>query len=142
MQRLLIPITLDVEPNAESLLLEHADFLTRFGLGLGSFGPGTVAVQGIPTLLPDGEVIGFVRDLLDEFSGKGPRGVAQEKMEAVARRLACRGAVKAGEPLARSRVLSLLRQARSLPDLATCPHGRPALLRISLRELKKHFRRT
>jgi DNA mismatch repair protein MutL len=141
-QRLLVPVTVEVEPGAEALILEHAEFLLTFGLEIESFGPGTLAVQGIPPFLPDTEVEAFLRDMADDLSGRGAGGSGEEKLGNLARRLACRGAVKAGEALPPAKIQTLLRRAQGLPELATCPHGRPAVLRLSLEELARHFRRT
>jgi DNA mismatch repair protein MutL len=55
--------------------------------------------------------------------------------------MACRGAVKAGDRLSAVQIRSLLEQ-RPAAGGQTCPHGRPASILITRRELDRHFRRT
>ena len=56
--------------------------------------------------------------------------------------LACRSAIKAGDPLSQAEVDSLVRDRRTVPDSHHCPHGRPTSLVLSRQELDRQFRRT
>ncbi len=142
MQKLLIPMTVDLGPAAEAALAEAAPVMLRFGVEVEPFGPGSLAVHGIPPFLPDGEVEGFVRDVADELSGMGGAGQGGRSLDAVAKKLACRSAVKAGQVLASSTIRMLVERASAMKGPPTCPHGRPAVLAITLKDLERHFRRT
>jgi DNA mismatch repair protein MutL len=56
--------------------------------------------------------------------------------------LACKAAIKAGDPLSQAEVDALVRERRSVPDSHHCPHGRPTSLTLSRLELDRQFRRT
>ena len=55
--------------------------------------------------------------------------------------LACRGAIKSGDPLDPEERRRLLEKLAETKTNYTCPHGRPVQLEISLPELEKMFKR-
>ena len=55
--------------------------------------------------------------------------------------LACKAAVKAGDPLAPAQIRALLEEASTLEHGHTCPHGRPTTLVIGRADLDRHFKR-
>jgi DNA mismatch repair protein MutL len=64
-----------------------------------------------------------------------------ERREKIFTALACRAAVKANRPLNGPEVESLSRELDALPRAATCPHGRPFAVAITVGELEKLFKR-
>ena len=50
--------------------------------------------------------------------------------------LACKAAVKAGQPLSNDEMTMLLNMARRIENPDTCPHGRPAIILFSLNEIE------
>ncbi len=139
-QRLLVPLTLDLDRSRVSLLEGNLDLFARFGLEINRFGPSTFAVQTTPPFLPDGEVAAFVEEVLSDLTGDAP-AAPEKKLDTVAKRLACRGAVKAGQAMNEAEIRALLARTADLPRAVTCPHGRPAVVRITLAELEKNFQR-
>ena len=55
--------------------------------------------------------------------------------------MACKSAVKGGDPLSRDEIEALIRQMLDTGAPPTCPHGRPVMKVISRRELEKMFKR-
>ena len=56
--------------------------------------------------------------------------------------LACKAAIKAGDPLSQAEVDALVQERRAVQDSHHCPHGRPTSLTLSRHELDRQFRRT
>ncbi len=142
-QRLLIPETVRVTGQEEALLEEHAGLLGRLGIEVESFGPSTAAIQAFPTLLTERRVqaANFLRELLDELSDDDT--VTEERLlEKVLAMMACKAAVKAGDPLTVEEMADLLARADTLDKRESCPHGRPTTLTLTLRELEKQFKRS
>ena len=54
---------------------------------------------------------------------------------------ACRAAVKASDPLSRDEMTALLDDLLATSSPTTCPHGRPALFRLTIEEIERAFRR-
>jgi len=54
---------------------------------------------------------------------------------------ACKAAVKAHDKLSPEEASSLLRQMAQCEQPFTCPHGRPTVINISVKELERRFGR-
>jgi len=142
-QRLLIPQTLKVTAAEADALEANAALLARLGVEVEPFGPQTVAVQRFPTLLVGRGVpaAGFVRELIDRLA-EDEATDPERLLEDVLEMMACKAAVKAGDPLTAAEVEDLLARRDDAEKGAACPHGRPTTLQLSLRDLQKQFKRT
>ena len=69
-------------------------------------------------------------------------GDAAMLVDEVLHGLACRAAIKAGDPLSREEVDALVRDRRMIRESHHCPHGRPTSLVLSRQDLDRQFRRT
>ncbi len=142
-QRLLIPETLDVSAAQADILDRSAELLGRLAIELVPFGPGTMAVQQFPSLLIDRGVSPgeFVREMLDVLSDQ-ENADAERILEGVLAIMACKAAVKAGDPLTGQEMDNLLVRRDEADKAAACPHGRPTTLKLTLKDLAKQFKRT
>jgi len=141
-QRLLLPEVLEVGPADVARVAAAAPDLRRAGLLLEPFGPGAVAVHGVPLPLSGRPVRAAAEAALEILREDGGRPDREALLHGVLERMACRAAVKAGDPLNPSATRTLLDQARGLPAAGHCAHGRPTELRIRFDELERRFRRT
>jgi DNA mismatch repair protein MutL len=140
-QRLLFPVVIELSAAQGSAFQEAGAALADLGFGLTPFGDDVVRVEEVPALVATGRVEGLVRELLDEvLEWDRSEGVERLRHRIVAS-AACHAAVTANHPLDPARmgqiVDDLLRTARPM----TCPHGRPALLRLTLEQLEREFHR-
>jgi len=55
--------------------------------------------------------------------------------------MACKAAVKAGDPLTDEQIIKLLNDLSVSENRLTCPHGRPTSWILSLDEIEKKFKR-
>jgi DNA mismatch repair protein MutL len=55
--------------------------------------------------------------------------------------MSCKAAVKAGDYLTPQEIDALLAQKSAVEKSSNCPHGRPTVLRMTLRDLEKQFKR-
>jgi len=141
-QRLLLPETVPVTAQQLAALETHAELLARLGLEITPFGPETVAVHAVPTILEDLEAGGFVRDLLDKLVEQAGASRPEAFIHEVLDLMACKAAIKAGSPLDPQEIEALLAQRHLVERSSRCPHGRPTMLRFSIRDLEKQFKRT
>ncbi len=149
-QHMLIPETFSVTPAEAALLETHADLLERLGIEVEPFGKSTWAVQRYPSILAErGVQMGpFLRELLDQLADDAADGaeaseaIGERMLEAVLAMMACKAAIKAGDPLSPAEMADLLDRAAGIEKATACPHGRPTTLRMSLRDLEKQFHRT
>jgi DNA mismatch repair protein MutL len=140
-QRLLIPEPVDLPPDQQALLLERQADLARLGVGVQDFGGGTVLVTSYPTamsrLTPAQLVLQIVEHL--QTSPKAP--TAEQLRDELLRMMACKAAVKAGDPLSDAEIMALLAHRDLVADTHHCPHGRPTSLLFSKKDLDRQFQR-
>jgi len=140
-QRLLIPEIVRVPADRLEALETHQDLLARLGIELAAAGPQSVALHAFPTLLERIDVTGFVRDLLDRLAEHGSHPDPDTLLHDLLDMMACKAAVKAGDPLTSDEIDTLLRRCQFAERTSHCPHGRPTTLRLSLRDLERQFHR-
>lgn len=141
-QPLLIPEKVDLEATDLELVTEHAEALDRAGMHVEPFGGCTVIVTSKPALAGNAPAAEIVREVLDRLSAVAAGGDAAMLIDEVLHGLACRAAIKAGDPLSREEVDALVRDRRMVRESHHCPHGRPTSLVLSRQDLDRQFRRT
>ena len=55
---------------------------------------------------------------------------------------ACKAAIKAGQKLTDGEIEQLLADKETVEHSSHCPHGRPAVIKFTVAELEKQFKRT
>ncbi len=140
-QRLIFPVTIEVHPGRASLLQDSLPLLVEVGLEMEPFGEGTFVVQSVPADMKLSEVKAFIEDALQDLAEQGMVVPLPDRAEKILARIACRSAIKAGDPLTYDQMADLLARYSDDPTLATCPHGRPPIWRISRKEIEKWFGR-
>jgi DNA mismatch repair protein MutL len=141
-QRLLIPETIPISTRQMALLDQIQPLLARLGIEVSSFGPSTVAVQAFPSFLHKLEPGAFVAELLERGEQELLDLHEEELLHEILDMMACKAAVKAGDPLTPAEIEALLARRELVERSSNCPHGRPTTLRLSLRDLEKQFKRT
>jgi len=140
-QKLLVPLQLELSPE-QSLLFERLQ--ERFvanGFEMESFGARAILVKAIPALASHCEVEQLVFEILERIEEGGGDYAVADIQERVAAGLACRAAVKVNTPLHAEKMDFLIRRLLETENPMSCPHGRPVVLRIHIRDLEKNFLR-
>ncbi len=141
-QRLLIPETLDLSPAQAAAFDQLLPELEANGFELGRLSGRTVAIKAIPAMLAPGVARSLLLELLDSIE-ENRRGLSLDELRAeIAASLACRAAIKINMPLAPEKMRWLIDELLKMQNPATCPHGRPIILRITAREIERGFQRT
>ena len=140
-QPLLVPERVELEAAELELVTEHAEALERAGMRVEPFGGSTVIVTSKPVLAGNAPAAEIVREVLDRLSAVAAVGDAAMLVDEVLHGLACRAAIKAGDPLSREEVDALVRDRRMVRESHHCPHGRPTSLVLSRQDLDRQFRR-
>jgi DNA mismatch repair protein MutL len=141
-QRMLIPHPVNVSNTQLALLDQIQPLLTRLGIEVSPFGPGCIAVHSFPTFLEKLDPGTFVRELLERGEQELLDLHEEEVLHEVLDMMACKAAVKAGDPLTGPEIEALLARRDLVERSSNCPHGRPTTLRLTLRDLEKQFKRT
>jgi DNA mismatch repair protein MutL len=137
-QRLLLPAVVSLTREQRGRLDEHRELLDSFGLECEDFGRDAVAVRAVPALVADQDPVTLLSDFL-ELAAEADPGVPL--LERALEFMACRAAVKFGRKLAEEEIARLLQDAERMDFSATCAHGRPTGIKLSLEDLERFFHR-
>ncbi len=137
-QALLLPQQVQLSPDELETFGENKAALEKLGFRFQDKSEHVV-VQSVPAFLKDAPLQQFLPATLQEWATLDPVSAHDDERLSY---LACRSAVKAGDTLDRVETERLLRDARQMDDIYTCPHGRPFKIKISRGELDKWFKRT
>ncbi|MFM7299065.1 MAG: DNA mismatch repair endonuclease MutL, partial [Planctomycetota bacterium] len=140
-QRRLVPELVEVGGAAAELVEPHLESLARIGLLLARFGSGTIAVHGVPARFRRSDPSALVHEVIAAVERTGAAPGAEDLLEEILHRTACRSSVMAGDELSELEMRALLARARDESNSQTCAHGRPTRVRFTLADLEKAFYR-
>jgi DNA mismatch repair protein MutL len=140
-QRLLMPIVLELSPAQQAIFSEIADELQHNGFDAEPFGARSVAVKIAPAGVDAGAVEKMLHELLDQIS-REEQSLNLEKIRGrIAASIACHAAIKVNMPLEQNKMEWLLAELAKTDHPMSCPHGRPVVLRYSVKDIQKAFKR-
>ncbi|HSQ77724.1 MAG TPA: DNA mismatch repair endonuclease MutL [Nitrospirota bacterium] len=140
-QHLLIPQQIELGPAQSHLLSEHLPDINKLGIAVEDFGNGTFVLKGIPSLLVGADYKKLLLDILDEIYIHGKSRKMDEVRDEVLSVMACHPAVKVHRKLDVREMEKLIEDLFKCRMPHTCPHGRPTVVRFSLDDIKKMFKR-
>ena len=138
-QMLLIPQVVELSLVKCSILLKNRDVFQKIGFDFEAVGRSGIMINSIPANFVDASArIPEILDATLEELLENSRAKMPVNMEYAAR-AACKAAVKAHNVLSVAEAEDLLAQLKKCRQGTLCPHGRPTMITISLRELEKRF---
>jgi DNA mismatch repair protein MutL len=140
-QRLLMPIVLELSPAQQAVFTEISEELTHNGFEAEPFGARSVAVQTAPAGVDASAVEHMLHELLDQFSREEQALNLQQIRTRIAASIACHAAIKVNMPLEQNKMEWLLAELAKTEHPMSCPHGRPVVLRYSVKDIQKAFKR-
>jgi DNA mismatch repair protein MutL len=140
-QRLLMPIIIQLKPEQQVTYQVIADELTANGFEVEPFGQRTVAIKAAPADLPADEVEKLMMEILEGASQEGAAISLDVLRGRIAASISCHAAIKVNMTLEPSKMDWLLQALGGTDCPMTCPHGRPTVLRYGMKDLMKAFKR-
>jgi DNA mismatch repair protein MutL len=140
-QRLLMPLLVELTPGQQAVFAEISEELRRNGFEVELFGTRTVAVKTAPGGVRPGDVEKMLVELLDQFQQEEQVLNLDKIRGKIAASIACHAAIKINMPLEQNKMEWLLKELAKTECPMTCPHGRPVVLRYSVKEIQKAFKR-
>ncbi len=141
-QHLLMPDQVEIGPAQSSLLTEYLPELGRLGFTVEDFGGGTFVIKAVPSLLAGADYKKLLLDILDEVNIHGRSGKLEELRDSILSIMACHPAIKVHRKLTVKEMDKLLHDLYQCRMPHTCPHGRPTVVRFSIDEINRMFKRT
>ena len=140
-QRLLMPLLVELTPGQQAVFAEISEELRHNGFEVELFGTRTVAIKTAPGGVRPADVEKMLVELLDQFQQE-EQALNLEKIRGkIAAGIACHAAIKINMPLEQNKMEWLLKELAKTECPMSCPHGRPVVLRYSVKEIQKAFKR-
>ncbi|MBI4608878.1 MAG: DNA mismatch repair endonuclease MutL [Candidatus Rokubacteria bacterium] len=138
-QELLFPCVLELGPAGRARLGQWLPTLADLGFSIEEFGSGAFVLRATPSRLRSEEPQRLIEGLLEEVGARPPGSPLLDRVLAF---VACRAAIKAHQPLDRGEMVRLLQDLSASETPYFCPHGRPIVSRLSLKEIRRELRRS
>ena len=140
-QRLLMPLVLELTPAQQAVFNEICDELNQNGFEAELFGTRSVAIKVAPAGVDAAQVEHMLHELFEQFA-KEDQALNLEKIRArIAASIACHAAIKVNMPLEQNKMEWLLSELAKTECPMSCPHGRPVVLRYSMKDIQRAFKR-
>ena len=145
-QRLLIPLTLELNFHQKAICEQILDLLNANGFEVEWFGEQTLVIKGVPSFAGECDAQLLIEEILDELTSQSREGVEENThmkrlRQKIAISLSCRAAMKINTPLSQEKMHWLLDELFRFDNPFTCPHGRPIVLRMGIEEVLRGFKR-
>jgi DNA mismatch repair protein MutL len=140
-QRLLMPIVIELTPGQQAIFAEIADELRANGFDVEPFGSRTIAIKAAPAGVDSSDIEKMLHELLDQLEREAQVENLERVRHRIAASIACHAAIKVNMPLEQQKMEWLLQELAKTECPMTCPHGRPIVLRYSLKDIQRAFKR-
>ncbi|WP_338950278.1 DNA mismatch repair endonuclease MutL [Fusobacterium nucleatum] len=135
-QNLLVPIRFELDPREKQLALENTEIFSSFGFDIDDFDKNEILLRSIPTMNLRDSYENIFREILDNISKNKDKDIRENIIIS----MSCKGAIKANHKLTLEEMYSMIAKLHEVGEY-TCPHGRPIIVKMSLLDLEKLFKR-
>ncbi|HVZ58821.1 MAG TPA: DNA mismatch repair endonuclease MutL [Patescibacteria group bacterium] len=134
------PLTFDLSLSESQILEEFDQIFTELGFTIDHFQGSTFIIRTAPAVFKGRNLEKIIKDMLVDMA-EGELPTIDLRTERMLAFLSCRAAVKAGDVLTERQMKDIIKRLEKTANNATCPHGRPTRIQISIAELDKLFKR-
>ncbi|WP_026038530.1 DNA mismatch repair endonuclease MutL [Clostridium arbusti] len=139
-QILLTPEIIEMTPEDFIYYIENKDIFVRVGFNIEVFGDNTVSIREVPNFLGTPQLKELFSAMIDNLKNLGSGETHEVKYNKIAT-LACKAAIKANDRLNMEEIKALIDDLRCIDEPFNCPHGRPTIIKMTLYEVEKKFKR-
>jgi DNA mismatch repair protein MutL len=140
-QRLLMPLIIELTPAQQAIFSEIAEELAHNGFEAEPFGARSVAVKIAPAGVDAAQIEHMLNEIFEQFMREDQAINLEAIRTRIAASIACHAAIKVNMPLEQNKMEWLLVELAKTDHPMTCPHGRPVVLRYSMQDIQKAFKR-
>jgi len=145
-QRLLVPLTLELDRRSGVLLAEKLDEIRAVGFEIEPFGGdatggASFVVRAVPAALRGKDPIRLLKDLIDELVDSSVSRRLVPTREQIWITCACKMSIKAGDHLSQAEMEKLVYDLAQTENPYLCPHGRPITVTLGRDALHRLFKR-
>lgn len=136
MQQLLVPIRIITDPREMEIIVENRDDFKNAGFEIDRFSDNEILIRAVPMLEFKESVENIFRNVLNNIKERRYSDIRENILIS----MSCKGAIKANEKLSYEDMETMIEKLHEIGEY-TCPHGRPIIVKITLNDLEKLFKR-
>src|SRR5712664_840783 len=140
-QRMLMPLVFELSPRQIVTYEKIAEELAANGFEVEPMGPKSVAIQAVPAGVAANDAEHLLTEIIDGIERENAAISIDTLQAKIAASTACHAAIKVNMPLDQTKMEWLLGALAKTDCPMSCPHGRPVVLRYSVREIERAFHR-
>ena len=140
-QRMLVPPIVKLNPRQLVTFEQIGDELRANGFEAELMGAREVAIQAAPAGIASSDAEKLLFEILDGIARENQAISIDSLQSKIAASTACHAAIKVNTPLDSKKMEWLLSELAKTEYPMSCPHGRPVVLRYSVREIERAFKR-
>ena len=135
-QNLLVPLRFELDPREKQLALENTEIFSSFGFDIHHFDKNEILVRATPIMYLRDSYENIIKEILNNLSKNKDVDIRENIIVS----MSCKGAIKANHKLKMEEMYSMVAKLHEVGEY-TCPHGRPIIVKMSLTDLEKMFKR-
>ena len=140
-QRMLMPMIAELSPRQIVIFEKIAEELVANGFEVELMGPKSFAIQAVPAGIVASDAEKLLTEILDGLEQESSAITIDTLQAKIAASTACHAAIKVNMPLDQTKMEWLLGALAKTDCPMSCPHGRPVVLRYSVKEIERAFQR-
>jgi DNA mismatch repair protein MutL len=140
-QRLLMPLIIELTPAQHAIFSDIAEELSYNGFEAEPFGARSVAVKIAPAGVDAAQIEHMLNEIFEQLTREDQAINLEAVRTRIAASIACHAAIKVNMPLEQNKMEWLLAELAKTEHPMSCPHGRPVVLRYSMQDIQKAFKR-
>ena len=140
-QRMLMPMIVELSPRQIVIFGKIAEELVANGFEVEPMGPKSFAIQAVPAGIVASDAEKLLTEILDGIERENAAISIDTLQAKIAASTACHAAIKVNMPLDHTKMEWLLAALAKTDCPMSCPHGRPVVLRYSVKEIERAFQR-
>lgn len=139
-QLLVTPTVIELSSEDFACFTENMPVFKSAGFTIEIFGSNTISIREVPLILGKPDMVPLFMGILDNLKNLGSGKTPEVKYDVLAK-MACKSAVKAHDFLNENEMKALIEELKYIDEPFNCPHGRPTIIKITLNEFEKKFKR-
>jgi DNA mismatch repair protein MutL len=140
-QRMLLPVMVGLSPRQLVTFEQISGELRANGFEAELMGARSVAIQAAPAGITSADAEKLLFEILDGIARENQSISIDSLQSKIAASTSCHAAIKVNTPLDAAKMEWLLGELAKTEYPMSCPHGRPVVLRYSVRDIERAFKR-
>jgi DNA mismatch repair protein MutL len=140
-QRMLVPLIVELNPRQLAIFEQIGEELRANGFEAELMGAREVAIQAAPAGIASSDAEKLLCEILDGIARENQAISIDSLQSKIAASTSCHAAIKVNTPLDTTKMEWLLSELAKTEYPMSCPHGRPVVLRYSVNEIQRAFKR-